>query len=488
MRKGRLRLAACASARRRSRQLLRLRAAGARVAAAHTKPAATSFAAARGKHGAPTRVRRQRSAASRFPSRPRGACAPRRRLRVVRRPGLDGAHDSWSDAPEETAAGAPAAPADVGCRDRAGAGQACPGGFHRDRANPLRPDRIRGRGDRAGAGRGRRDRGDRPVPPQASFAGLLLALALALSLPLCVLALAASAVWRRRAPPAVAARETPINERYATRTEPEPASELVEMDAATRRVHREARAASLEAEKLRRILHRWRDSPRRPPWRRSSRRAGTCARRSSSGGTASIRDDAVAVETPLVKEVRFDAAQTPASAIVSESDGDSPVVVAASPPRKLYLDAPAPRNRSAAVAWVLLAAFIARATSRLEPASGPPPTPRPSMEPTYVRASMELVDDIAMVPAIAPPMKVALRPLAIAKAALAPMAISATVAAVLPPRLQAALGLHALHALDRLRRLAVAAAAPSRAWRRKRRVPRARRQRWPWRPRLGAPV
>ncbi len=81
------------------------------------------------------------------------------------------------------------------------------------------------------------------------------------------------------------------------------------------------------------------------------------------------------------------------------------------------------------------------------------------MEPTYVRASMELVDDIAMVPAIAPPVKVALRPLAIAKAALAPMAISATVLAVLPPRLQAALGLHALHALDRLRRLAVAAVA-----------------------------
>ena len=60
----------------------------------------------------------------------------------------------------------------------------------------------------------------------------------------------------------------------------------------------------------------------------------------------------------MVKEVRFDA-RTPASAIVSESDGDSPVV-AASPPRKLYLDAPAPRNRSSAVAWVLLAAFVAR--------------------------------------------------------------------------------------------------------------------------------
>ena len=79
------------------------------------------------------------------------------------------------------------------------------------------------------------------------------------------------------------------------------------------------------------------------------------------------------------------------------------------------------------------------------------------MEPTYVRASMELVDDIAMVPAIAPPSKVALRPLAIAKAALAPMAVSAAVAAVLPPRLQAALGLQALHALDRLRRAALAA-------------------------------
>ena len=62
-----------------------------------------------------------------------------------------------------------------------------------------------------------------------------------------------------------------------------------------------------------------------------------------------------------------------------------------------------------------------------------------------------------LVPAIAPPVKVALRPLAIAKAALAPMAVSAAVAAILPPRIQAALGLHALHALDRLRRLAVAA-------------------------------
>ena len=91
------------------------------------------------------------------------------------------------------------------------------------------------------------------------------------------------------------------------------------------------------------------------------------------------------------------------------------------------------------------------------------------MEPTYVRASMELVDDIAMVPAIAPPVKVALRPLAIAKAALAPMAVSAAVAAVLPPRIQAALGLQALHALDKLRRLAVAAAAF--VFRRKRRGP-----------------
>ena len=79
------------------------------------------------------------------------------------------------------------------------------------------------------------------------------------------------------------------------------------------------------------------------------------------------------------------------------------------------------------------------------------------MEPTYVgRAPPELVDDVAMVPAIAPPVKVALRPLAIAKAALAPMAVSAAVAAVLPPRIQAALGLHALHALDRLRRAALA--------------------------------
>ena len=80
--------------------------------------------------------------------------------------------------------------------------------------------------------------------------------------------------------------------------------------------------------------------------------------------------------------------------------------------------------------------------------------------------------DIAMVPAIAPPTKVALRPLAIAKAALAPMAVSAAVAAVLPPRIQAALGLQALHALDKLRRLAIAAGAfVARVARRKRRAP-----------------
>ncbi len=290
-----------------------------------------------------------------------------------------------------------------------------------------------------------------PSAPQVSFAGLLLALALALSLPLCVVALAASAVWRRRAPPVIETRETPINERYATRTET--ASELVEMDERAHRVHREARAASLEAEKLRRILHRWRDSPRRPSVAsllkaRRDLRASQFERQNRFD-----RDDAVAVETPLVKEVRFDA-RTPASAIVSESDGDSPVV-AASPPRKLYLEAPPVRNRSAVVAWVLLAAFVARDLAPRRQA--PAPTPRPSMEPTYVgRAPPELVDDVAMVPAIAPPVKVALRPLAIAKAALAPMAVSAAVAAVLPPRIQAALGLHALHALDRLRRAALA--------------------------------
>ena len=82
------------------------------------------------------------------------------------------------------------------------------------------------------------------------------------------------------------------------------------------------------------------------------------------------------------------------------------------------------------------------------------------MEPTYVqRASMELVDDVAMVPAIAPPVKVMSRPLAIAKAALAPMAVSAAVTALLLPRIQAAIGLQALHALDRLRRLFVAGVA-----------------------------
>ena len=272
-----------------------------------------------------------------------------------------------------------------------------------------------------------------PSPPQVSFAGLLLALALALSLPLCVLALAASAVWRRRAPIKIETRETPINERYATRTEPEPASELVEMDEATRRVHREARAASLEAEKLRKILHRWRDSPRRPSvascveikilrhvhaessrrpprehpthWLISTQVASLLkARRDLRASQFERRnrfdrDDAVAVEveTPLVKEVRFEA-QTPASAIVSESDGDSPVV-AASPPRKLYLETPPVRNRSAIIAWALLAAFVARDLAPRRQA--PAPTPRPSMEPTYVRAPPELVDDVAMVPAIA---------------------------------------------------------------------------------------
>ena len=39
------------------------------------------------------------------------------------------------------------------------------------------------------------------------------------------------------------------------------------------------------------------------------------------------------------------------------------------------------------------------------------------------------------------------------------MAVSAAVAALLPPRIQAALGLHALHALDRLRRAALAGVA-----------------------------
>ena len=79
------------------------------------------------------------------------------------------------------------------------------------------------------------------------------------------------------------------------------------------------------------------------------------------------------------------------------------------------------------------------------------------MEPTY--APPGLVDDVAILPAIAMAKPKALRPLAIAKAALAPMAVSAAVVAVLPPRLQAALGLHALHALDRLRRAALAAVA-----------------------------
>ena len=61
------------------------------------------------------------------------------------------------------------------------------------------------------------------------------------------------------------------------------------------------------------------------------------------------RDDAGVAATPAVKEVRFDAhARTPASAIVSESDGDSPLVAS---PRKLYIvdDAPVRINRSAAV-------------------------------------------------------------------------------------------------------------------------------------------
>ncbi len=90
------------------------------------------------------------------------------------------------------------------------------------------------------------------------------------------------------------------------------------MDAATRRLHREARAASLEAEKLRKILHRWRDSPRRPSVAsllkaRRDLRASQFSRRNRFD-----RDDAVAVETPpavetpletpMVKEVRFEAA------------------------------------------------------------------------------------------------------------------------------------------------------------------------------------
>ena len=116
-------------------------------------------------------------------------------------------------------------------------------------------------------------------------------------------------------------------------------------------------------------------------------------------------------------------------------------------------------HRSAAVAWVLLALFVARDLMPRASVRPPTPAPTPSMEPTYVRAPPELVDDVAMVPAIAMAAPKGLRPLAIAKAALAPMAVSAAVVAVLPPRLQAALGLHALHALDRLRRAALAAIA-----------------------------
>ena len=191
-----------------------------------------------------------------------------------------------------------------------------------------------------------------------------------------------------------------------------------------------------------------------PPWRRCSRRAAIIVRAiarllehpthwliSHTGGVAiETTRCAVEVETPLVKEVAIETlARTPS---VGDRVGE--------------------RRRLAGGGRVAAKAVPGRAGaaepvcgSRLGPAGGlrrarprprrqaPAPTPRPSMEPTYVRAPPELVDDVAMVPAIAMAAEGGLRPLAIAKAALAPMAVSAAVAACLPPRIQAALGLRA---------------------------------------------
>ena len=173
-----------------------------------------------------------------------------------------------------------------------------------------------------------------PSPPQVSFAGLLLALALALSLPLCVLALAASAVWRRRAPIKIETRETPITERYATRTEPEPASELVEMDEATRRVHREAG--------LRRASERPRNFRKNPPPlarplpRRPSVASLLKARRELRASqferrTCFDRDDAVAVEADAAGQGGpLRGTNAGVGDRLLESDGDSVVAAAVS--------------------------------------------------------------------------------------------------------------------------------------------------------------
>jgi len=250
--------------------------------------------------------------------------------------------------------------------------------------------------------------------PQTSFAGLVLALVLALSLPLCVLALAASAVWRR----------------------PEqPAPELASMDKAAQRVHRDARAARVEAEELRAVIRKLRRTPE--PKRPSVATLLEASRHASQEEFERVN----CIETPLVKEVRF-GAQTPASAVVSESDADSPAEAVHAPRRKLQLDprAPPPPRRGAYIAWVLLAAFVARdvlMSRHVKPTPAPKNVwARATPEPTYVYYPEGLVENVAPVPAIMPPVasaRTAIRPFAIVKAAIAPIAFSAALTVFLPP-------------------------------------------------------
>ena len=250
--------------------------------------------------------------------------------------------------------------------------------------------------------------------PRTSFAGLVLALVLALSLPLCVLALAASAVWRR----------------------PEQtAPELASMDKAAKRVHRDARAARVEAEELRAVIRKLRRTPE--PKRPSVATLLEASRHASQEEFERVN----CIETPLVKEVRF-GAQTPASAVVSESDADSPAEAVHAPRRKLQLDprAPPPPRRGAYIAWVLLAAFVARdvlMSRHVKPTPAPKNVwARATPEPTYVYYPEGLVENVAPVPAIMPPVasaRTAIRPFAIVKAAIAPIAFSAALTAFLPP-------------------------------------------------------
>ena len=162
-----------------------------RVAAALDKPARAVLRGAA--KAARRRVAKQRSAVVDVSKSPSAAPAA-----------FDGAFD-WSDAAETSSTTeAPAAPAESRRRDRAGPARPVPADFTEETARILYDPTASAMAETAPAPAEAvpvATEATAPSAPQVSFAGLLLALALALSLPLCVLALAASAVWRRRAPP-----------------------------------------------------------------------------------------------------------------------------------------------------------------------------------------------------------------------------------------------------------------------------------------------